>query len=222
VERALDSDIQQLCNHDRVIRDKVKKNTVLNHTPRLQTFLSGIPNDAVTIPEQGIEIAIQVLSSLNASLNSSYSIVGLLARIPGVRSRRVHIRRSVSRYHREALEFMAPKSMRQEIQSGITKEEDKLTKEMRKDRRARRPFQNPIRRKLKALTGDSSAGFIDIAAAEEGTRYISPDEFEARKVAYMQLLKQQRNDMNYARETRDETITPAFEILDFLPVTSFR
>jgi hypothetical protein len=222
VEHALDSDIQQLCDRNPWLPDGITKKSILTHTPRLRTFLNEIPNDSVTVPKQGIELAVQVFGSLNAAVRSSYTIIDVMSSIPGFRTRRANLRRNISKYNCDVLEFMAHKTARRDIKNDITNEKKKLVRELQRDPEVRRTSQNTICRKLKALTGDSSTGFVDIAAAEEGSIYMPPSAFEAHRTAHRQLLNQQRDDVSYARETREETITRVFETLDFIPVTNFR
>lgn len=221
MEHALDSDIQQLCNGIQLFHSITKKNA-LPSTSRLLAFLDGIPNDTVTVPQQGLDFAVQVLGSLNAGLKGSSIILNVLSKIPGLRTRRMQLHRSVSKYHKEALVFMAPKSLRKEIENQIKQETRNLMKELNTKSGSPNHRQNIIHRKLKALTGESTHGYVDAGSANDGSAYFSPSEFDAHRSAYNELINQQTVDAEHARATRRETINPVSETLDFLPVTSFR
>jgi hypothetical protein len=223
VERSLDSDVQQLCNSGPMIpiMDTLTKKSALTHTPRLQQFLHKIPNDSSTASQEGIELAVQVLGSLNAALRASNIIIDVLTRIPGLSTRRVKLRRKVSEYTRQALLFMVPPAMVKDIKKRIKEERKKLGRELRKNTETPRIAQNIIRRKLATLTTDSTNGFVDISAAEEGSIYMAPNSFQRHRSTYRRLLNQQRDDALHARETREETTVNVYATRDFLPFTDF-
>lgn len=223
MEYAINSDIQQLCHDDTIKSNIGTSKTALVHTPRLQSFLSGVPEDSITAPKKGTELAVQVLGSLNAALEGSDKITGLLSSIPGLDTWRANLRRDVSKYMKNALEFMAHDSKRSDIKKNITKEAKGLTKGLVKDMKSPKNSEEMIRQKLARLTGDqhSVTGFVDIAAAEGDYIHLSPLELYDKQSQYKELLNRQMDDFRYAKAVMEETITPVFETLDFLPVTSF-
>lgn len=222
MEHALDSDIQQLCSSNGTVIDLINKKSILTHTPRVHQFLNEIPkDDSITASKQGINLAVQVLGTMTAALRSSNIIIDLLSSTPGFPGRRAKLRRKVSKYNSDALSFMGSPSLVKDIKRSIKKERKNLGKELRLDTTTPRVAQNIIRRKLATLTRDSPHGFVDVAAAEEGSIYLDPNSFQTHQSAYAQLLHQQRTDGLHAGEMREEIIASAYTAMDYLPLTSF-
>ena len=111
--------------------------------------------------------------------------------------------------------------MIKDIKKRIKEERKKLGRELRRNMETPRIAQNIIRRKLATLTTDSTNGFVDISAAEEGSIYMAPNSFQRHRSTYRQLLNQQRDDALHARETRQVTTVSVYATRDFLPFTDF-
>lgn len=220
VEYALDCDIQQICDTNYKI-DAVNSQNILLHTPRVQQFVAEIPkDDSITASDEGISLAIQVLSFLNAALCSSSIISDVLHSIPGLTDRRVKLRRTVSKYQSVALSFLVPPKMVKPIKKRIEDESKLLRKDLKADKKAPRINQNIVRQRMSKLTG-SPLGFNDVAAEGDGSVFLNPQEWDNHVTAYRLFRTRLQDDVKYAKEIREEMIANVFTNSDFVSLTSF-
>lgn len=212
IERDLDSDIEQLCRTNPTI-DSLSKSTILNHTPRIRQFLNAIPkDDSVTASEEGIKLAVDVLSFLTATLKPSF--------FSSLSNRQAKLRGNISAYHAKALSFMVPPAKAGGIKKRIKEETKKLRKDMKTNKAAPNTTQSVVPRKLEAMTG-VTAEYLDICAAQEGSIYLEPSAFQSHIATFKRLSEQQRTDTTHAQQARDAILATAYTETDFISLTTF-
>lgn len=214
VEHDLDSDIQQLCRSNPTI-DFLSKGTILNHAPRIRQFLNAIPkDDSVTASEEGLQLAVQVLAFLTATLKPSI-FHGVLSS-----DRRVKLRQNVSSHYGRALSFMVPPKMAGDMKKRIREETKKVRKDLKATKGGHKTAQTVVPKRLEAITS-SPPGFLDMCAAQEGSMYLEPSAFQNHNAVFEQLLGQQRNDTEHAQQSRNALLATAYTETDFISLTTF-
>ena len=223
MERVLDSDVQQLCAMRYIpISDIISKKNAPVHTHRIAQFFSAIQDDSISASEEGVALAVQVLTSLDAALKCRSAVVEFLRKLP-VNSRwRPKLRKGLSKHKKRALLFMAPPDKIPELQKRISDSTKQLCKELRQNRKVPRIAQSHIQQKLAALNNGAASGYADVGAAQNGSAYLDPTAFEEYKGAYRKLLHCQWTDAAHAREARRAMIVEVYSTADYIPLADFK
>jgi hypothetical protein len=223
VERALDSDVQQLCAAKyNPVTDIVSRKSASIHTRRIAQFFNTIQDDNISASEEGIALAVQVLTSLSAALECRSTVVEFMRKLSITSGRRPKLRKGLSKHKRRALLFMAPQDRIQEIEKRISDSTKQLSTELRQDRKVPRIAQSHIQQKLAALNNGAASGYSDIGAAPIGSTYADSTALEAYKGTYQKLLHQQRKDADRAQEARRAMIVKVYSTADYVPLADFR
>jgi hypothetical protein len=194
----------------------------MSHTPRLQQLLDAIPrSESITASEEGMRMAVAVLATLNAALRSSSRLKDAFSWLLILFNRRVKLRRKVFKYKKHALSFMAPPAIVKDIKKSVDQETSELRKELKLFKGKPRTAQSIIRRKLRTLTEDPNAEFVDICAEEEGSKCLDLPSFEKHKTAYNELIHQQTADSIHAQQMRDEIKSTPYTEMNYVSLTEF-
>ena len=222
VERALDADVQQLCAESRSpVFDVISKKNAHAHTQRVAQFFNAIQDDSISASEEGMDLAVQALSSLQAALKSRSVIVEILRKLPMNPSRRPKVRRGLKQQNKRALLFMAPPDKTKELQKRISNATKQRCKELRKDRKVPRVEQSHIQQTLATWSDDYPSGFTDVGAGKLGSAYLDSSAFEEYKAAHGELQNRRWSDATHAREARSAMITKVYSIANYVPLAEF-
>jgi hypothetical protein len=198
----------------------VKNST--SHAQQITQFFNAIEDDSVSVSEEGIELAIRVLASLDASLTCRSTMTELFRKLSITSKQRPILRRGLSKHKKRALLFMAPPEKTKELQKRVSQAAQEQVKELKIDRRVSRVNQSHIKQKLASTNSGVRAGFTDVSAAAEGAQYLDPTATEEQRSAYRRLLHDQRIDAAHALELRKAMMVQVYTEIDYIALADFK
>ena len=222
VEHVLSSDAQHLTtkyNPQYKSRHGIaNKENADAQAQRVAQFFAALPDDSISASDEGVEIAVEALASLNAALKSPNIIIQAWQSLPGLHTKP---QRDFAKHKKGALLFMAPPEKIKELQKRVVKRTKGLREEFKKNRTPPSEQMSRIQKELSAVSKGYHFGYTDLSAAKSGSEYRDPSTFRKCKAQYRELLHRQRDDAAYAREMRKAILTQVYTNINYIPLADF-